>query len=263
MCPQDSLLSFIADIVLRKRGSTHTHNLERVEVLSNQQVVLTNSNSDKLEQTIGAVGQIRDKLDGIREAFEASDQRSSQALTRLADKMEDIPSLSPEQSTTLEAIFELFKQQFSVNNQGISGHTVPTEAAEPCDDADMDANAHANSSVYDDLQASLSRLRHLAQEKQKTVFSTEADAIIHDIEQIFFPTLDGERHERSREDKKGKRRRDSTDSNSESEELEYQHEIKRIKGLLTTSHCVAVNDKGLSHMLHDPKLFPLLILALS
>ena len=263
MCPQDSLLSFIADIVLRKRGSTHTHNLERVEVLSNQQVVLTNSNSDKLEQTIGAVGQIRDKLDGIREAFEASDQRSSQALTGLGDRMKNITSLSPEQSNTLEAIFELFKQQFSANNRGRSGATVPTEAAEPSNDTDMDANAHTNSNGFDDLQASLSRLRRLAQEKQKTVFSAEADAIIHDIEHIFFTPLNAERHERLREDKKGKRRRDSTDSDSGSEELEYQHEIKRIKGLLTTSHCVAVNDKGLSHMLHDPELLPLLILALS
>lgn len=229
-------------------------------MLSNKQVVLTNSNSEKLEQTIGAVGQIRDKLDGIREAFEASDQRSSQALTRLGDKMEDIPSLSPEQSNTLEAIFELLKQQFSANNQGTSGATVSAEAAEPSDDTDMDANAHKNPSGYDDLQASLSRLRRLAQEKQKTVFSAEADAIIHDIEQIFFTQLNAERDERSSEDKKGKRRRDSTESNSESDELEYQHEIKRIKGLLTTSYCVAVNDKGLSHMPHDPEFFPLLIL---
>ena len=260
--PSGFLNDFIADIVLRKRGSTHTHSLERVEVLSNQQVVLTDSNSDKLEQTIGAVGQIRDKLDGIREAFEASDQRSSQALARLGDKLEDIPSLSPEQSNTLEAIFELLKQQFSANSQGTSGETVSAEATEPSDDTGMNTNAHTNPSDYDDLQASLSRLRQFAQEKQKTMFSAEADAIIHDIEQIFFTPLNEERDERSSKDNKGKRRRDSIESNSESEELEYQHEIKRIKGLLTTSHCVAVNDKGLSHMLHEPELLPLLILAL-
>ena len=262
MCPQDSLLSFIADIVLRKRGSTHTHNLERVEVLSNQQVVLTNSNSDKLEQTMGAVGQIRDKLDGIREAFEASDQRSSQALTGLSDRMKNITSLSPEQSNTLEAIFELLKQQFSANNQGTSGATVSAEATEPSNDTAMAANAHTHPSGYDGLQASLSRLRQLAQQKQKTVFSAEADAIIHDIEQIFFTPLNEERDERSSRDNKGKRRRDSIESNSKGDELEYQHEIKRIKGLLTTSHCVAVNDKGLSHMLHDPQLLPLPMLTL-
>lgn len=262
MCPQDSLLSFIADIVFRKRGSSHSHSLERVEVLSNKQVALSTSNSDTLERTIGAVGQILDSMHGIREEFQASDQRSSQALSRLGDRMEDIASLSTEQSNTLEAIFELLKQQFSANKQGTSGATVPTEAAKPSDDADIDANTHANSSGYDDLQASLSRLRHLAQEKQKTVFSAEADAIIHDIEQIFFTPLNAERDERSSKDNKGKRRRDSTESDSESDELEYQHVIKRIKGLLTTSHCVAVNDKGHSHMLHDPELLPLLILAL-
>ena len=207
-------------------------------MLSNKQVALTNSNSDTLEQ-------IRDSVYGIREAFEASDQRLSQALTRLGDKMEHIPSLSPEQSNTLEAIFELLKQQSSANK---SGAPVSAGATKPSDDTDMDANAHTNSSGYDDLQASLSRLRRLAQEKQKTVFSAEADAIIHDIEQIFFPPLNAERDERSSKVNKGKRRRDSTESNSESDELEYQHEIKRIKGLLTASHCVAVNDKGLSHM---------------
>ena len=232
-------------------------------MLSNKQVALTNSNSDTLEQTIGAVGQILDSVHGIKEASQASDQRSSQALRRLGDRMEDIASLSTEQSNTLEAIFELLKQQFSANNQGTSGATVPAEAAEPSDDTDMDPNAHANSSGYDDLQASLSRLCHLAQEKQKTVFSAEADAIIHDLEQIFFTPLNAKRDERSSKDNKGKRRRDSTESNSESDELEYEHEIKRIKGLLTTSHCVAVNDKGLSHMLHDAELHPLLILTLS
>ena len=203
-----------------------------------------------------AVGQMRDSVQGIRAASQASDQRSSQALRMLGDKMEDIASLSTEQSNTLEAIFELLKQQFSAKTQGTSGETVPAEAAETSEDVDMDANAHASSSGYDDLQDSLSRLRHLAQEKQKTVFSAEADAIIHDIEQIFFPPLNAERNERSDKDNKGKRRRDSADSNRNSDELEYQHEIKRIKGLLTASHCVAVNDKGSSHMLHDPELLP-------
>ena len=232
-------------------------------MLSNKQIALSTSNSDTLERTVVALGQMRDNMQGIRAASQASDQSSSQALRMLGDKMEDIASLSTEQSNTLEAIFELLKQQFSEKTQEPKGETVLAEAAGTSEDVDMEANAHASSSDYDDLQDSLSRLRHLAQEKQKTVFSTEADAIIHDIEQIFFSPLKAERDERSNKKNKGKRRRDSTECNPESDELEYQHEIKRIKGLLTTSHCVAVNDKGLSHMLHDPELLPLLILTLS
>lgn len=197
MCSQDSLLSFITDIVLRKRGSTHTQSLERVEVLSNKQVALSASNSDTLERAIAAVGQMRDSVQGIGAASQASDQRSSQALRMLGDKMEDIASLSTEQSNTLEAIFELLKQQFSKKDQETSGETVPAEAAETSENVDMDANAHASSSGYDDIQESLSRLRHLAQEKQKTVFSAEADAIIQDLEHIFFPTLNVEKDERS------------------------------------------------------------------
>ena len=263
MYPQDSLLSFGTDIVLSKRGSTHTHSLERVEVLSNKQVALSTSNSDALERIIVAAGQMRDSVQGIGAASQESDQRSSQALRMLGDKMEDIASLSTEQSNTLEAIFELLKQQFSAKSQEKGGEIVPAEAAETSEDVDMDANANASSSGYDGLQDSLSRLRHLAQEKQKTVFSTEADAIIHDIEQIFFPPLNAKRDERSAKDNKGKRRRDSADSDRNSDELEYQHEIKQIKGLLNASHCVAVNDKGFSRMLHDPELLPLLILTLS
>ena len=257
------MLSFLTNILLRRRGFTHTHSLERVEVLSNKQVALSTSNSDTLERAIVAVGQMRDNVQGIGTASQASDQRSSQALKMLGDKMEDIVSLSTEQSNTLEAIFELLKQQFSAKSQETSGETVPAEAAETPVDVDMDANAHASSSCDDDLQDSLSRLRHLAQEKQKTMFSAEADAIIQDLEQIFFPPLNAERDERSDMDKKGKRRRDSADSNRNSDELEYQHEVKRIKGLLTASHCVAVNDKGFSHMRHEPELLPLLILTLS
>ena len=180
----------------------------------------------------------------------------------LGNKMEDIASLSTEQSNTLEAIFELLKQQFSAKREEASGETVPAEAVETSEDVDMDANAHASSSGYD-LQDSPSRLRHLAQEKQKTVFSAEADAIIHDIEQIFFTPLNAKRDERSDKNNKGKRRRDSADSLRNSDELGYQREIKRVKGLLNASHCVAVNHKGFSHMLHDPELLPLLILTLS
>ena len=154
------------------------------------------------------------------------------------------------------------KQQFSAKSQETSGETVPAEATETSKDVDMDSNTHASSSGYDDLRDSLGRLRHLAQEKQKTVFSAEADAIIQDLEQIFFPTLNAERDERSDKNNKGKRRRESNESDSNGDELEYQHEIKRIKGLLTASHCVAVNDKGFSHMLHDPELLPLLILTI-
>ena len=179
------------------------------------------------------------------------------------DKMEDIASLSTEQSNTLEANCELLKQQFSAKSQDTSGETVPAETTETSEDVDMDTNALASSSGYDVLQYSFSRLRHLAQEKQKTVFFAEADTIIQDLEQKFFPTLNAERDERSDKNDKGKRRRDSTESDSNGDELEYQHEIKRIKGLLTASHCVAVNDKGFSHMLHEPELLPLLILILS
>ena len=256
------MLSFITDIVLSKRGSEHTHSLERVEELSNKQVALSTSNSDTLERTIAAVGQIRDSVQGIRAVSQASEQRLSQALRMLGDKMEDIASLSTEQLNTFEAIFELLKQQFSAKSQEASGETAPAEAVETSEDVDMDANAHANSSSYDDLQESLSRIRHLAQEKQKTVFSAEADAIIQDLEQIFFPTLNAQRNEGLDQNNKGKRRRDSTESESNGDELEYQHDIKRIKGLLTASQCVAVNDKGFSHMRHDPGRLPSLILTL-
>ncbi|KAK0509564.1 hypothetical protein JMJ35_007958 [Cladonia borealis] len=237
-------LSLQIGIIEGKRGSEHTHSLERVEELSNKQVALSTSNSDTLERAIAAVGQMRDSVQGIGAASQASDQRSSQALRMLGDKMEDIASLSTEQSNTLEAIFELLKQQFSAKSQEASGETVAAEAVETSEDVDMDTNARANSSGYDDLQESLSRLRHLAQEKQNTVFSAEAEAIIQDFERIFFPPLNAERDERSNKDDKGKRRRDSTESDSNGDELEYQHEIKRIKGLLTASHCVAVNDKA-------------------
>ena len=232
-------------------------------MLSNKHVALSTSNSDTLERTIAAVGQMHDSVQGIGAACQASDQRSAQALRMLGDKMEDIASLSTEQSNTLEAIFELLKQQFSKKGQETSDETVPAQAAETSEDVDMDANARASSSGYDDLQDSLSRLRHLAQEKQKTVFSAEADAIIQDLEQILFPPLNAEQDERSDKNSKVKRRRDSTESDSSGDEREYQHEIKRIKGLLTASYCVAVNEKGLSHILHEPELLPLLILTLS
>ena len=243
--PSLSLPSFTIDIILSERGLAQTESLERVEFLSNKQIALSTSHSHRSERTLEAVDQVHDSVHGIGAALHALDQSSSHALKMLGDRMQDVASLSTEQSNTLEAILELLKQQLPTKPQDSSAKTAPPEATVASDDVEMDEDAHQH--LDDDVQNALNRLSHLAQEKQKPLFSADAEAIIGDIGQIFFSSQSADHTEDQEIPVKGKKRRwrrDSFERESDEDDLQYTRAINQIKGLLMASDCVAVNDKG-------------------
>ena len=247
-CPGNTITRIYTDLSLRKRGPSQTVTLERVEALSNTQAVLSEKTSSTLESPNTTVNQVNDAVQALEMTATTSHQSTSLALEQLNDKMQYLSGLSTGQSETLNAtcnaILELLKQQLPVRSQQSAessrSEAIPSGAAESSRETELEGRAQDDVGDDERLQHAIDRLCHLTKEKEKTVFSAEAETIIHDVQQIFELLLEADQ-EQYVEDRKGKRPREN---DTMDDQLLYQHEVKRIKGFLSASHCIAINDKG-------------------
>lgn len=224
--------------------------LERVEALSQTQIVLSTKSSNTLESTKTAVDQLNDNVRALETTANTSQQDACLALEQLSNKMQHLsglPTAQSELSATCNAILELLKQQLPAKPQISAAKTlqdeaVPPRAAETFEEMELEGKSHDSSDDDDDLLCALDRLRQLAKENEKTMFSEEAEAIIHDVQHISDLLFEAE-EDGSRKERKGKRPRKSYESDMD-DDLLYQQEVKRIKGLLAVSHCISINEKG-------------------
>ena len=107
----------------------------------------------------------------------------------------------------------------------------------------MDAKAQDTSSDDNGLLHALDRLRNLAKEAGKTVHCEQAETILGDIQTIFELLLEAEEKGFEKE-RKGKRLREMYNSDVTEDQLLYQREVKRIKGFISASQSIAINEKG-------------------
>lgn len=229
------------------RGSSHTVSLERVEALSHTQIALSTKSSSTLESTKTAVDQINNNIQTLGTTANTSHQDTCLALEQLGNKVQQLSGLSTTQSENLSAIYELLKQQRTAKYQQPVGKASQHEAVSPgavetFEEMDLDGKEHDSSDDDDGLLHALDRLCQFAKEKEKTVFSEDAEAIINDVQHIC-DLLPEAVEARSVKEMKGKRLRTSYESDMD-KNLLYRQEAKRIKGLLTASHCISINEKG-------------------
>ena len=240
------------DLASSKRGYSHTMSIESLEALANTHVVLSAKNLSTLETTNAAVNQINDSVQAFGTTANASHQSTLLSLEQLGDKMQHLSGLSIAQSenlnATCNAILELLKQQLPAKphqsaTEAFQHEAVRPGAVEDSEEMKMEAKAHDSSGDNNDLQHALDRLCHFAKQKEKTVFSEEAETILHNIQHIFELLLEAEEEECG-EKRKGKRLWDLYEEDITDDHQLYQHEAKRIKGLLSASHCISINEKG-------------------
>ena len=242
----------MSDVVLRTRSSTNTASLECLNLEASKQTALSTTNSNTLERVRQGVNEVYDKVKDCGRTSQASSESTRRALEELGERLHDFTDLSThlstEHSTTLNAILELLKEQSSAKAQNHAA-----EPMAPFDD--LKRNKVFEAPDDDSLPEILNRLRDLAKEKDKTLFSAKAESITHDIEQILTISL---QTEQDASPVRGgcKRRRGSYNTDSDDDQdLQYQSDIKRIKSFLTTSHCIGINEKGFYRELYDPMLF--------
>ena len=252
---------------LRKRGSSHTVSLERVEALSSTQAVLSEKSSGIQERTNAAVTQVNDSIQALEMTTSTSQQQTLLAFEQLSNKIQHMSSSSTGQSETLNAtcnaILELMKQHFPAKPQRSVAEAFRHEASlhypsEDPEEMQVDAKAHDNSGDVnsgddnpgddnpggdESLKQALDRLCRLAKEAGKTVHCEEAETILYDIQQVFKLLLEAE-EKKFVEDRKGKRSRKTYQSDLTEDQLLYQREVKRIKGFMSASQSIAINEKG-------------------
>lgn len=235
-------LSLNLDIMFRKALSSHTKSLERVEMLSNEQVALNATNSNTIERTRVGLDQIGGSIEDIKTASQASSQSMRHALEMVGEKMQDLAGSSTEQSNTLNTILELLQQHFPLKSQQKIAEDSLYDSTQTFDEVDT-KKVHEVSDA-DFLQDALDRLCLLAKEKERTVFSTEANSIICDIKKILIFLSKAEEGDGSSGSRSRKRKMSQMDDRRDEQDAQYQHVIKRVKGLLSASHCVAVHEQG-------------------
>ena len=244
---------FCTDPRLRKRGSSHTLSLERIEALSSTQVVLSEKSSGIQERTNAAVNQVHDSVQALGMAAITTQQQSMLAFEQLSDKIQHMSGSSTGQSETVSAtcnaILELLKQHFPAKSgnsvaEDFGHEAFPHHTSENPEEMQVDAKAQDTSGDGDNcLRDALDRLCHLAKEAGKTVHCEQAETILCDIQQVFELLLEAEEKAFVKE-RKGKRSRENYESDVMEDQLLYQREVKRIKGFLSASQSIAINEKG-------------------
>ena len=243
---------FYTDSRFRKRGFSHTVSLERIEALSSTHAIQSEKSSSMQERTNAAVDKVHDSVQALGMAAMTSQQQSMLAFEQLSDKIHHMSSSSTGQSETLNAtcnaILELLKQHFPANSgnsaaEDFQHKAFPHHTNE--DSEEMEVDAKAQDTLGDDncLRHALDRLCRLAKEVGKTVHCEEAETILYDIQQIFEFLLEAEEKEFVN-DRKGKRLRKNDESDDIEDQLSYQREVKRIKGFISASQSIAINEKG-------------------
>ena len=152
--------------------------------------------------------------------------------------------MSSEQSETLNSVLGLLQQLVSSSSHGKALGSIEQSQQTMPEDVDMEENP---SPVTEDdgLQDALDRLCQTANDKERTVFSAEADALIEDIELILTSLMDAEASTTYPKDKKGKRKRSFEDDEKVVAEpsMRNMRDVKRVKGLLSAAHCFGLNSK--------------------
>ena len=181
-----------------------------------------------------------------------SQQQSMLAFEQLSDKVQHMSGSSTGQSETLNAtcnaILELLKQHFPAKSgnpvaEDFRHEAFPHHTNEDPEEMQVDAKAQDTSGDDNCLQHALDRLCHLAKEAGKTVHCEEAETILRDIQQIFELLLEAEEKEFVK-DRTGKRSRENDKSDDMEDQLLYQREVKRIKGFISASQSIAINEKS-------------------
>ena len=242
-------MTFYTHPRLRKRGSSHTLSLERIEASSSTQAVLSEKSSGIQERTNTAVNQVHDSVQALGMAAITSQQKNMLAFEQLSDKIQHMSGSSTGQSenlnATCNAILELLKQHFPGNPvaEDFRQEAFPHHTSE--DPGEMQVNEEAQDTSGDDscLRHALDRLCHLAKEAGKTVHCEEAEKVLSDIQQIFELLLEAE-EKKFVKDRKGMRSREDDRSDDVEDQLLYQREVKRIKGFISASQSIAINEKG-------------------
>ena len=179
------------------------------------------------------------------------------AIDAVGEKVLNAANISAEQCATLntrmESILELWQRlELSEISQQREAKTAPREAVLDLDDGETDLRLPRPSDNC--LEEALDRLSELVNEKEQTVSSIEAESIIEDVDKILAHFLKAEENHKLHDDRKGKKRAYDEVGDSDFQDAQCIHDLKRMKRILNASDRIALKDKG-THPAFSPGFY--------
>ena len=211
---------------------------------------LVTQNIDKLASAKRTLDQMQSTVRGFEATSSSLETDVRQQVDDIGDHLKNLTDASLEQINAFKILSQQLQHQFTERTCIKEPSGWLQEVHDTAIDVEM--GEEHNSVISDNdpngLHASLDRLFSLASEKQSTVFAMEAQTIIDDVERLLNVTSMEAIAQRNSSDAR-KRKVEEVTEPVETEDQEHKHRIKRIRGSLIASQCLAVNKPGLYHII--------------
>ena len=217
--------------------------------MTSQQLLSSSATTEIVSRSEATLGSMKEGVEGFSEESASLHASTRQEIQGLSTRMEKLSNLSEDQSEKIKSVLEhlqcLINAEAKQKSHDFEVHKMPATSADDSKGRLSDENLMQEND--DELRLSLERLCTLATAKERTLFSSEAQDIIEDVELLLNAvSLKGEIYDLEDGGKKRRRSQDcDLDSDVPNSEVpQYKHGIKRIKGVLATSQSIVVNPKG-------------------
>ena len=199
-----------------------------------------------------------DSIQTFESANIKSHEKILMAIERLGDNLQQIPKLCADDGGTSNAaygaILELLTQRLPEKPQksatkGLEQNSLPIRAIDTSGNSEANPQISQDVGDNDGLQQALDRLRHLAEENERTAFGEDAETILADVDYVYDLLLKPEKEEHLGTSK-GKRAREDFESDITEDQMLQRREMKRVKNFIKASQSIAINEKGV-YVLHS------------
>lgn len=201
---------------------------------------------------LNAVGSSLARQETERGAEIAMITNSHQAVDCLGVRLNDLASMSKGQNETLLEKFEKLQSQIeelkALHRQAPMAYSSKVRISDSLGQEEEIRNL-ANRHRIIELSEGIKRLCSLASKPRSTAFSHEAQCIISDVEKILI--FISESPESIETNQSRKRKNDQIDEvkfYEASQKSQLQLDIGKMRGLLTSSEHISLNQRGLSYL---------------
>ncbi len=228
---------------------TYKNQLGTIDSLACQQVLNNSAIARTAPPSETTLSQIKYGLEDSQAGTAFSQATTRQCVKEWSNGVEKVRNMSEAQAGTLKAAIELRQDlcptESSRNLQGSKIHEPSKASADGENDRAQDKLP--TEETEEELRTSLERLCSLAAGKERTVFSREAQDIMDNIEHLL-NVVSSMMEIRNQKGSEKKRKRQETHCRDHDEpgdeDSQCKRGVKRMKGLLATSQCIAVNSNG-------------------
>ena len=231
-----------ASDTLKAQFNSHSDSLDKVSI---QQMQLAAQNKDRLSISNKTLNQMQSGLRSVEATSSSLETNICQRVDSIGLDMKNLMDSSSEQADVLKTLSQQLQHQLTERTcvQEPLSQLQDVHDSSNVVEMEDDHNQDIPNNDYEGLDASLDRLFSLASERQSTVFSVEAQSIIDDVEQLL-NVISKKVVTQIPEANTRKRKLDEVTEPDNAEDLEHKHRIKRIRGSLIASQCLALNRSG-------------------